>query len=1256
MVVMQLFSAVSYAALPANFQSSLVIGSGLSFPTAFEIAPDGRIFILERGGNVRIYKNGQLLDQPFVYLPSVTSGDRGLLGIALDPNFSSNHLIYFYYTAAPDAGGNSYNYLVRFNAEQDVATGGPVELYRTYVHSDELHVGGAVRFGNDGKIYLAVGDNGNPLNAQDLGTPFGKILRLNPDGSVPADNPFVNTPGALGEIWAYGLRNPWRFQVDSVTGQLIGGEVGQAEWEEVNHYQAGKNYGWPSAEGTCNPNLVDCLNLKDPMYVYAHNGQSRAATGGPIYRGSMFPPEYVDDYFIGDYAAGTIVRLDLDWTTPDDPGVVGVYDFETEAGAVVDHKVAFDGSYYYLTLWPGQLHRISYSTDNQVPVAYANADQLTGSAPLSVQFSSDSSFDPDGDGLSFAWNFGDGTSSTEANPSKTYGADGNYTVTLTVSDGTDQSQAQPLHVKVGDPPVVNISQPVDGSVYRIGDMVSYAASAVDAQGNVIPVSGITVEILMHRLGNIHPMYGPAVGEASGAIELKNLGKPEPGIYYEFIFTAKDSNGLTASDSHFVYPVNANYSFNTNPQGLQVVLNGQPELAPINREGVVNYPFTVSTPLLQAMGDQLYQFVGWNVGNHNVYSVRLPEGGYSDMAQFVPTSAWVGSYYDNTDLAGEPVLTRPDVQINFEWWGASPDLRMPADNWSARWTKTVDFPAGLYRLTTTTDDGVRLYVDGQLVIDQWHDQMASEVHSYMVNINGSHDVKMEYYERTMGAAAKLQIDLLGQMDANYPTIGDLAPTPTPTEVVTPTPTAEVTPAPGQWTAEFWNNVAPYALDNPVVPTENPELVLNTDAVWFDWVEDSPGAGILNDHFGVRFSKTENFESGTYKFSLLGDDGVRLLIDGVEVVDGWNDQAATEYVTEIPVTGGDHLLEVEFYDRAGFATVMLGYELIGVATPTPTVEVTPTPTPTISPDQWTAEFWNNVAPYALDNPVVPTENPELVLSANEVWFDWVEGSPGTGILNDHFGVRFRKNVSLESGIYRFSLLGDDGVRLLIDGVEVIDGWNDQSATEFVAEVPVNVGDHLLEVEFYDRAGFATVMFGYELVSPATPTPTLTAEPTPTAVVTATPTAEPTPTETPTPMISPTPPAVSEWIMEYWNDVAPFGLVDPTIPASDPVVTQTTGDLNFNWGETEPAAGVNYDHFGVRATRSVTLDEGTYQFTARVDDGVRVWADDQLVIDAWQDQGVTEFTGEVWLPAGAHNLKVEYFDRAGEAVLKVGYGLLL
>ncbi|HYG82020.1 MAG TPA: PQQ-dependent sugar dehydrogenase, partial [Pyrinomonadaceae bacterium] len=189
-----LLSVIAYsraATLPAGFAEPLVAG-GLSSPTAMAFAPDGRLFVCQQGGQLRVIKNGTLLATPFLTVTTDASGERGLLGVALDPNFSTNHFVYIYYTVPSSP---RHNRVSRFTAGGDVAVAGSevVILELDNLSGATNHNGGAIHFGPDGKLYIAVGENATPSNAQTLSNLHGKILRINADGTIPADNPFFNT-------------------------------------------------------------------------------------------------------------------------------------------------------------------------------------------------------------------------------------------------------------------------------------------------------------------------------------------------------------------------------------------------------------------------------------------------------------------------------------------------------------------------------------------------------------------------------------------------------------------------------------------------------------------------------------------------------------------------------------------------------------------------------------------------------------------------------------------------------------------------------------------------------------------------------------------------------------------------------------------------------------------------------------------------------------------------------------------------------
>lgn len=340
------------ATLPPGFVEA-PLATGLSAPTAMALAVDGRIFVAEQSGTLRVIKNGALLATPFLTLTVDSSGERGLLGVAFDPNFGSNHFVYVYYTVPSPA----HNRVSRFTANGDVAVVGsevPI-LDLNNLSSATNHNGGALHFGPDGKLYIAVGENANGANSQTLGNLLGKILRINSDGTIPTDNPFFGTAtGVNRAIWAYGLRNPYTFSFQPGTGRMFINDVGQSTWEEINDGIAGSNYGWPLSEGpTSTP------GERGPVYFYGHTGAGVtgcAITGGSFYNpaGAQFPASFTGKYFFADYCSGWI-------KTVDPANGFAVADFAAGIGGPVDLMVDPNGSLYYLAHNDGTLDRIDTS-------------------------------------------------------------------------------------------------------------------------------------------------------------------------------------------------------------------------------------------------------------------------------------------------------------------------------------------------------------------------------------------------------------------------------------------------------------------------------------------------------------------------------------------------------------------------------------------------------------------------------------------------------------------------------------------------------------------------------------------------------------------------------------------------------------------------------------------------------------------------------------------------------------------------------
>jgi len=316
--VVALICAASLSAQPQLVLQP--IATGLNLPLGVVSAGDSRLFLVLQRGRIVIYDGTRVLPTPFLDVSSLISccDERGLLGLVFDPQYASNRFFFIYYT---DPIGNIT--VARYNTsatDPDRADTNSRTIVLTITHTQfPNHNGGQLQFGPDGYLYLGTGDGGSAgdpnNNAQNRGVLLGKLLRIDVSTlpyRIPPSNPFVNTAGARGEVWAYGLRNPWRFSFDRTLGDLFIADVGQDAWEEVDFQPAtsigGENYGWRRMEGTHCFNPTS--NCQDPSFVmpileYSHAGGACSITGGYRYRGARYP-HMQGIYFYGDYCSGTI--------------------------------------------------------------------------------------------------------------------------------------------------------------------------------------------------------------------------------------------------------------------------------------------------------------------------------------------------------------------------------------------------------------------------------------------------------------------------------------------------------------------------------------------------------------------------------------------------------------------------------------------------------------------------------------------------------------------------------------------------------------------------------------------------------------------------------------------------------------------------------------------------------------------------------------------------------------------------------------
>ena len=318
-----------------NYNVKVVtVAENLEIPWEIAFAPDGRIFFTERVGNLRVIENGQLNPEPVIIL-DVGTVEGGLLGLALDPHFEQNHFLYLYYTYFEFPF--TYNKVARFTEKDN-------SLLDEFVLVDKIpgaaiHDGGRLKFGPDEKLYITTGDAGNSNAAQDLNSLSGKILRINPDGTIPSDNPFADSM-----IFSYGHRNPQGLDWDPVTGKLVATEHGPSgergfAHDEVNVVEAGKNYGWPKiVGGEHDPEFVDPI---------IHTGEDTWAPSGATFYDSKNIPEWTNKYFVATLRGSHLRMLDLN--LKENQIISSEALFSNIYGRLRDASMGPDGNLYLLT-------------------------------------------------------------------------------------------------------------------------------------------------------------------------------------------------------------------------------------------------------------------------------------------------------------------------------------------------------------------------------------------------------------------------------------------------------------------------------------------------------------------------------------------------------------------------------------------------------------------------------------------------------------------------------------------------------------------------------------------------------------------------------------------------------------------------------------------------------------------------------------------------------------------------------------------
>ncbi len=498
------------------------------------------------------------------------------------------------------------------------------------------------------------------------------------------------------------------------------------------------------------------------------------------------------------------------------------------------------------------------------------------------------------------------------------------------------------------------------------------------------------------------------------------------------------------------------------------------------------------------------------------------------------SAWLGEYYGNRDLVGSPAMVRDDAAIDFNWGLGAPAAGLPADNFSARWTRTLYFSGGTYRFFARSDDGVRVWLNGQIIMDQWHPAPGTTYATDRTLSAGNYLIRVEYFEE--GGGAQIRFWWEAPSAPSYP----------------------------DWRGEYYANAS---LDG------SPAFVRNDVKIDFAWGAGAPDSSMPADNFSIRWTRRAAFQAGTYRFHALVDGGAYLWVGNKLIIDVWHDGSAREFTADYVLNSADYDLKLEYVEGRGDARIKVWWEKVDPSFP-----------------DWKGEYWTNAN---------LSGSPVLVQNEGRIDFDWGLGSVAAGLPVDNWSARWTRALFFEAGTYRFHIVVDDGARLWVDNQLIIDGWRDGTARELIAEYALGRGNHNLRVEFYERTGSAQMHLRWEKLVPN----------------------------------------LTDWKGQYWSNADLKG---------NPTVVRNDEKIDFDWGIGAPAAGMPADNFSARWERSIHFEAGTYTFYARADNGVRFYLDGVLVVDQWRTNSERVHTFSRYL-SGTHQLVVEFHEGGGPAMIQ-------
>jgi glucose/arabinose dehydrogenase len=884
---------ILFATLPAGFQfTKYVSTSGLL--SSMKFLPNGDLFYTQKGGTLRVVHSGTTLGTPVVTVPVDTYAERGLECVELDPNFSSNGFFYLYYTHSVATNQNQPNngvhnqvsrFTYDFNTHQAI-TGSEKVILGGIPNYGGYHNAGALHFGPDGMLYVSVGEAGKGVTAQDLSQLTGKILRIDadnyPNSIIPADNPYVNTPGARGEVWARGFRNPFTMGFKPGTNTLYVDDVGGEKWEEINDVKKGGNYGWDQAEGnSSNPAFTN------PIYTYSHasglNGTNAAVTGGVFYDGNNFPASYKGKYFFADFVNRFIKVLD--------PATHQVSTFASSIYGPMDLDVGPDGQLYAMSSYGQMIYRIKYvgAGNNRAPAAVGTATNTSGATPLTVNFDGSGSSDPDGDALTYSWDFGDGSTGTGVKPSHTYTTKGHFTAMLTVSDGKGGTdQGQPIDIHAGStPPDISITLPAAGTLYDGGEVINFAGTATDAEDGTLPASAFDWSVVFHHEAHTHPFIDDVPDVKSGQFTAPKVTENDPVQFYRIHLTVTDSDGTVSSTFLDVKPHTQKFTLASNIAGIPLTLE---ELstgpAPQTITGIVGTTRTLGAPLQTVVNGKTYKFVSWSDGGAASHDITTPDVAttYTATYQLVGTASTavtgVTLLNADTDIAIGALANNQTINLN-----TTPHINLRAET------------SGTIGSIVFTLNGAKYHTENSAPYCIGGDTGANAFNVWNV-APGTYKLVVTPWSAANGT---------GTAGAAF--------------TVNFTVTKSTTTVKAGLNATYFDNAN---LTGTTVSRIDPNIN-------FGWGTGSPASGIGADTFSARWTgKIKPATTGTYTFYAYSDNGARVWVNGKLIIDDWTAHAPHEKTGTIALTAGvKYDIKVEYFDNTEGATMRLYWSTSGLA---------------------------------------------------------------------------------------------------------------------------------------------------------------------------------------------------------------------------------------------------------------------------------------------------------------------------------------